>query len=151
MIPEASRLQVYAFTRPSQQLRRKIRDALLRSLHPSSLYMRLIFANTEKRARTKVVGHALYKRLISNSKEGTNLLKFIYGQVYNDKLAQRYAHGSTNECPPCHMLDFCTHIAGEFSGCEALHTNHHNAACHLVHNAIRKPQRAAEPSTMRPT
>ncbi len=41
-IPEADRLQIHAFTRPSMQLRRQIRAATLRSMHHTSLYMRLI-------------------------------------------------------------------------------------------------------------
>ena len=44
---------MHAFTRPSSQLRLKVRDALLRSLHHSSLYRRLIVAIKEKGARTK--------------------------------------------------------------------------------------------------
>jgi hypothetical protein len=39
--------------------------------------MCLIITNTEKGIHTKVVGQALHSRLISNPKEGTNLLKFI--------------------------------------------------------------------------
>ena len=54
---------MHAFTRPCSQLRLKIRDALLRSLHDSSLYRGLIIANKEKGARTKTVGHALHKKL----------------------------------------------------------------------------------------
>ncbi len=58
-ILDADRLQMHAFTHPSPQLRLKVRDALLRSLHHSSLYMRLII--TTKGARTKTVGRALHK------------------------------------------------------------------------------------------
>ena len=36
-IPEAERLRMHAFTRPSHQLRNKVRQALLRSLHYTSL------------------------------------------------------------------------------------------------------------------
>ncbi len=54
-IPEADRLQMHAFTRPSNQLRLKVRDALLHSLHNSSLYIRIIVANNEKGARLKNV------------------------------------------------------------------------------------------------
>ncbi len=43
---------MHAFTWPSSQLWLKVRDALLRSLHHSSLYRRLIVANIEKGART---------------------------------------------------------------------------------------------------
>ena len=70
---------MHTFTRPPQQLRIEIRDALLRSLHQSSLYRRLIIiAKKEKGAGTQKVGHAVHKRLISNPKEGTTFLKFIY-------------------------------------------------------------------------
>jgi len=41
-IPEADRLQMHAFTRPSHQLRQKVRAATLRSMHHTSIYMRLI-------------------------------------------------------------------------------------------------------------
>jgi len=54
---------MHAFTRPSSQLRLKVRDALLRSLHHSSVYRRLITAAKEKGARTKTVGQTLHKKL----------------------------------------------------------------------------------------
>jgi len=130
-IPEAKRLQMHAFTRPSLQLRLKSRGALLRSLQHSSLYRRLVVANKEKGARTKTVGHALHKKFTHSPWEGTTLLKFIYGQLYNDKLAMRYGHAPTNECPLCH-------IAGECPDHEALRISRHNAACQLIHAAIHK-------------
>jgi hypothetical protein len=43
------------------------------------------------------VGQALHKKLIHSPWEGTSLLKFIYGQLYNGKLAMRYGHALTNE------------------------------------------------------
>ena len=101
---------MHAFTRPSTQLRLKFRDALLRSIHHSSLYRRLKVASKEKGARTKIVGHALHKRLTQIPWEGTSLLKFVYGQLYNGKLALRYGHAIIYECPLCHMTDSCTHI-----------------------------------------
>jgi len=79
---------MHAFTRPSPQLRLKVRDALLRSLHHSSLYRRLMVANKEKGARIKTVGQALHKKLTHSPRErGATLHKFIYGQLYNGKLA----------------------------------------------------------------
>ncbi len=42
-----------------------------------------------------------------------------------------------DKCPICHRPDSCTHIAG---GCKAhknLAINRHNAACQLIHAAIR--------------
>jgi hypothetical protein len=78
-IPEAERLQMHAFTRPSQQLRLKVRHALLRKLHFSSLYRRLLIASKLKGARLRAVGHSTHKQLISHPKEGVTLLKFLYG------------------------------------------------------------------------
>ncbi len=42
---------MHVFTRPFSKLRLKVRDALLSSLHHSSLYRRLIVVNKEKGAR----------------------------------------------------------------------------------------------------
>jgi hypothetical protein len=50
----------------------------------------------------------------------------------------RYGHAPTDECPLYHMLDSCTHIAGECPDHEALRISRHNAACQLIHAAIRK-------------
>ena len=129
---------MHEFTRPAPRLRLVVRDALLRSLHYFSLYRRLIIAVKEKGARINVVNRAIHTRLISNPKEGTTLLKFIYGQFYNGKLAQRYGHAPPDECPLCHNHDACTHIAGECQDYKALRINRHNGAYHLVHAAIRR-------------
>ena len=59
-IPETERLQMNAFTRPSQQLRIKVRQALLRNLHHASLYRRLIVANKETGARLHTVGRYIH-------------------------------------------------------------------------------------------
>ena len=55
-IPEAEHLQMHASMRPSEQLRLKVRYALLRSLHHTSLYPRLIIVNKENGARIKTLG-----------------------------------------------------------------------------------------------
>jgi hypothetical protein len=70
--------------------------------------------------------------------EGNTLLKFIYGQLYNGKIAKRYGHAPSDVCPLCYMPDSCTHIAGECPAHEALRIARHNAACQLIHAAIRK-------------
>ena len=136
-IPVTERLRMHAFTRPSHQLRNKVRQALLRSLHYTSLYKRLLVANRLKGARLQTVGRAIHKKLISNSAEGTTLIKFLYGQLYNGKLAKRYGHAPTDECPLCHKPDSCTHIAGECKHHDALRIGRHNVACQLIHAAIR--------------
>jgi hypothetical protein len=70
--------------------------------------------------------------------EGTILLKFIYGQLYNGKLAKRYGHAPKDDCPLCHKLDSCTHIARECKGHEGLRIERDNAACQLIPTAIHK-------------
>ena len=62
----------------------------------------------------------------------------MYGQIYNGKLAKRYGHAPTDECPLYHKPHSCTHIAGECKDNEALRISRHNAACQLAHAAIRK-------------
>ena len=129
---------MHAFTRPSPQLRIKAREALLRGLHHSSLYPRLIVASKEKGARTKKLGQAHHNKVTHSPREGTALIKFLYGQLYNGKLALRYGHAPTDECPLCHKPDSCTYIAGECPDHEAMRISRHNAACQLIHAAIRK-------------
>jgi ribonuclease HI len=136
-IPEEDRLQMHAFTRPSHQLRQKVRASTLRSLHHTSLYMRLILTAKTEGMNTAAAGKALHTRLRENPKEGTNLLKFMYGQLYNGKLAKLYGHTPTDECPLCHLPDSCTHIAGECKAHKNLTIGRHNAACQLIHAAIR--------------
>ena len=104
---------MHAFTRPSQQLREKVRAATLRSMHHTSIYMRLILQARTQGAVTATTGTALHARLRENSKEGTNLLTFIHGKLYNGKIAKRYGHTPTDECPLCHRPDSCTRIVGE--------------------------------------
>jgi hypothetical protein len=58
--------RLHAFLTSTQA---EVRDALVRSLYHTSLYMRLIFANKEE-ACTKVVNQALNIRLMSNPKRG---------------------------------------------------------------------------------
>ena len=87
---------------------------------------------------TQSVGKAIHYRLTANAWEDATLLKFIYDQLYNVKLTKRYGHAPTDEYSLCHKPDSCTHIAGECSYYTALTISRHNAACQLVHAAIRK-------------
>jgi hypothetical protein len=137
-ILEEERLQMHAFTWLSQQLRRKVRQALLRSLHYTSLYRRLILQSIETKAQSTKLGRAIQSKLASNHWEGTSLLKFVYGQLYNGKLVKRYGHAPTDACPLCHKPESCTHIARECRFHMALTISRHNAACQLIHAAIRK-------------
>ena len=126
-----------AFTHPSQKLRQKVHAATLRSMHHASLYMRLILQAREQGAHIAATGKALHTRLRDQAKEGTNLLRFLCGQLYNGKLAHRYGHAPTDKCPLCHLFDSCTHIAGKCEAHKHLHISRHNVACQLVRAAIR--------------
>ena len=137
IIPEADRLQMHAFTRPSHQLRKKVRAATLRSMHHTSIYRRLVLQARTQGATTATTGTALHARLRENSKEGRNLLKIIHRQLYNGKLAKRYGHAPTDECLLCHRPDSCTHIAGECKSHENFSISRPNAACQLTHATIR--------------
>ena len=101
------------FHAPLTTIEIKVRAATLRSMHHTSIYRRLILQEKNQGATTATTGTALRFLLRENSKDGTNLLKFIHGQLCNGKLAKRYGHAPTDECPLCHRPDSCTHIAGE--------------------------------------
>ena len=98
-IPEAYRLHMQAFTRPSHQLRQKVRAATLRSMHHTSIYRRLILQARTQGAQTTTTGASLHTHLREHPKEDTNLLKFIYGRLYNGKLAKRYGHAPDGRVP----------------------------------------------------
>ena len=110
---EDRRLHMRAFTRPSKQLRSKVRHALLRSLEHTSLNRRLLLRAIAGGARTVAVGRAMHASIRHSPKEGTSLLKFLHGQYYTGKLAYRYGHAPSNACPLCGLHDSCTHVAGE--------------------------------------
>ena len=55
-------------------------------MHHTFIYMRLILQAKTQGANTATTGTALHARLRENSKDGTNILKFIHGHLYNDKL-----------------------------------------------------------------
>ena len=112
-IPEKERLCMHAFTHPSKQLRQKVRAATLRSLHHTSVYRRLILNAKARGARTANVGTALHSRIRNSPTEGITILKFLYGQLYNGKLAYIYGLDPTDACPLCGLPGSCTHIAGQ--------------------------------------
>ena len=100
--------------------------------------MQLAVANKGLGVCLHTMGQPTHKRFISVPKEGTALLKFMNGQLYNGKLAKRYGHAPTDECPLCHKPDSCAHIVGECKDHKALRINRHNAACQMIHAFIRK-------------
>jgi hypothetical protein len=114
-------------------------------MHHTSLYRRLILQAKTQGARIATTGASLHKRLRESPKEGTILLKFLYGQLYNGRLVKRYGHAPTDECPLCHRPDSCTHIVGECKYHKNLSISRHNAACQLIHAAIRNSAKGGGP------
>jgi hypothetical protein len=82
-------LHMNALTRPSKQLRFKSGVAILRGLHQT---IRLILLSLAKRERIYYARQALHKRPKIEAKEGTNLLKYVFSQLNNGKLALYYKH-----------------------------------------------------------
>ena len=97
-----------------------------------------------------MVGRAIHIKLNSNPKEGTTLLKFIHGQLYNGKIVMRYGQAPTDECPLCHKTDSCTYITGDVPNtrvCGSPGTMRHASSSTLPY---AKHQKAEEPSTRLP-
>ena len=135
-IPEDERLCIHAFSKIPNQIRLKFRNATRRSLHHISIYRRLILKAKYQGARTKSVGTALHSYIRKSPKEGITILKFLYDQLYNGKLAYRYKLAPIDACPLCGLPDSCTHIAGECKSHNNQFINRHNAACQLTHASI---------------
>ena len=106
-------------------------------MHQTYMYMKLIQNARTQGANTTTTGASLHTPLRENPKEGTNLLKFIYGQLYHDKLAKHYGHAPTGECSLYRRPDSCTHVAGECKAHKNLSISRHNAACQRIHAIIR--------------
>jgi hypothetical protein len=128
---------MHAFTEPSSQLRLKVRSASLGSLQHTSFYRRLINNAKAQGTRTDILGSALHYIIRKSQRDGMTILKFIYGQLYNGKLAFRYKHAPTNACPLCGLPDSSTHILWQCKIHDVQCINRHNAACQLTHAAIR--------------
>jgi hypothetical protein len=107
-------------------------------MYHTSLYRRLTGTHIH------AVGRAIHNQLTSNLKEGTALLKIIYGQLYSGKLAHRCGYAPTDECPLYHKPYSCTSITGECPDREAHRLSRHIAACQLIHAAIRKTAKGGE-------
>ena len=100
-----------------------------------------IYASYSKRkprgpAQTKWVRQSNF-HIRKSPKDGITLLKFIYGQLYNDMLAYRYKLEPTDTFPLCGLPDSCTHIARECKTHNNQSISRHNAACQLTHATIR--------------
>ena len=66
-------------------------------MQQTSIYRRLILHIKTQGANTATTWASLHNRLREESKEGTNLLKCINGQLYNGKPAKRYGHALMDE------------------------------------------------------
>ena len=76
--------------------------------------------------------------------ERRTAIQYRCGQLYNNKLGQRWGHVLTSNCPLCGNMDGGHHIA---SGCKKLHkmyTARHHQAGRTILKAILHGERAAE-------
>ena len=131
----------FAFTKPNAQFRRRVRPSLLQRLNGSSLYRRLMLqAAGEHGAQFHRVAASIARLLRSPSpKAGSQLLQFLYGQLYNGKLAKRYGHQDTENCPLCGHPDSCTHLAGACGHVRmrGYYIARHNTAVRALRDLIR--------------
>jgi ribonuclease HI len=63
------------------------------------------------------------------------LTKYLWGQLYNGKLAHRYGHADNDLCPlRCGLSDSCTHIGGGCPKLKGSYIDRHNHACRIISN-----------------
>ncbi len=79
---------------------------------------------------------ALHSYIRKSLKDGITILEFLYGQLFNGKLAYKYKLTPTDACPLCGLPDSCTHIAGEYKAHTHKFISRHNVACQLTYAAI---------------
>ena len=128
---------MHAFTKTSNQLCLKVLNATLRSLHHTSLYIRLILKTIAQGACTNTIGTEMYSHIQTPPKVCIQLLKFIHGQTCNGKLAYTYKLARSDVFPLCGLPDSCSQIASECKTHTNQFINIHNAACQLTHAFIR--------------
>ena len=118
---------------------RKIATPLLTSyLANRSLYRSLMVHAMQVDGALLSLPAANIQALIAKGerKHAMQLFKFMWGQLYNGKLAHRYGHADNDNCPLCGHPDSCTHIG---SGCKkhsGLYINRHNAAVRCISNFL---------------
>jgi len=127
-IPEEERRCMHTFTKTSNQLHLNDRSATLRIIHNTFLYTRLILKAKAQGGLTYTTDTAIRSFFHKSPKKGINMLKFMYDQLYNDKLTYKYKLVSTDACPLCGLSDSCTHIAGECKPHNNQFINIHSAA-----------------------
>ncbi len=83
---------MHAFTRQSKQLRDKVFATILRSLHHTPLYRHLILTANQNKAKTPTVYRKIHATICNVLRPIVNILKFLYGKIYNDKFEYHYGH-----------------------------------------------------------
>ena len=117
-----------------KQLRKHVHPILGMYTSRPSQY-RNLFLHLEKHegALLHLPSAHIQSRLRSgNVRDAMRLFKYLWGTLYCGKLAKRYKHAQTDECPLCHFPDSCTHIG---SGCPkhtGLYISRHDAAVRMI-------------------
>ena len=79
-----------AFTNPSKQFRKRVKPRVLTSLYHTSIYRRLILQASKDGARLATTASQITKRRTPYPTQATQLLQFLWGQLFNGKIAHRY-------------------------------------------------------------
>ena len=88
-------------------------------------------------ARLHSTATQISRRRTTAPAQANQLYTFLWGQLYNGKIAHRYGKQPTTACRLCGLPDSCTHIAGTCPANTAHIIKKHNAAVQLVHAPIR--------------
>ena len=111
---------------------------MLTNTYHTSLNRRLILQASKHGARLATTASQITKRRASSPAQATQLMKFLWGQLYSGKIAHRYGLQPTPACRLCGAPDSCTHIAGACPASTGHIIKKHNAAVQLVHAMIRQ-------------
>ncbi len=79
--PKTDTRCMHAFPKTYNELRLKVRNATLRSIHHTSLYRPLVLKSKAQGGRTNTLGTAIHSYIRKSPKDGITLLKFIHGQL----------------------------------------------------------------------
>jgi hypothetical protein len=128
---------MHAQTKPADQLRDNIRSAILRCMHNSSLYKRLILATMQQGTIPQWWADTTFTYTQFPPDRDQCIQIYLRSNVLW-QLAYCYGNSPAYACPLCpkHLLDSCTHIAGECAHNTSHIISRCNAACLLVHDAI---------------
>jgi len=145
-MPQEDRLHTHSFAKPSNQLSGKVYSAILRSIHNTSLYMRLaLVAKQHGRCRNRggkpTHYTSLYAPPLKLAFMNLNLLTVNLTTASSFIVTGTPPLTRTPYARPAILPDSYAHIAREYSHTSVQVINRHNVACLLAHKAIRSSRK----------